>query len=402
MKAKNGLYHLVASAISDFKRNKVRTLLTSLGIMIGVLSVVMLIALGLGLKNYIQQQFEDLGTNIIMIFPGSGMSQQGGLGALTGMVGGVAFDERDVSSLSRISELDYVIPIFFKGVTVEAGGKEEYGYIFGASEDIFRSMNFEMEEGEVFDKADVSRKAKIGVLGSDLAKDLFGKPSDAVGRTVRFLNQRFKVIGVAKKKGDNEMDSSVVMPYKTTYGSINPDKVFQFIYLGVDDKDLVAEVKVKVEETMLKRYKEDDFSVTEQTEILTMINTIFGVINGVLIAIGSISLLVGGIGIMNIMYATVTERTREVGIRRAVGATQKDILLQFLSESVLLSIFGGLAGLLLATIIVILVHPLFPLSINALAVIITLMISSFIGIFFGVFPARRAAKLPPIEAIRYE
>jgi putative ABC transport system permease protein len=155
-------------------------------------------------------------------------------------------------------------------------------------------------------------------------------------------------------------------------------------------------------EVLLKKYKKDEFSVVEQTEILNTINQIFSVINAVLVAIGSISLLVGGIGIMNIMYATVTERTKEIGIRRAIGATQKDILMQFLAEAVTLSVLGGILGLLLATIIVLIIRIFFPASINLFSVIITFAISSGIGVGFGVFPARRAAKLPPIEAIRYE
>jgi putative ABC transport system permease protein len=172
--------------------------------------------------------------------------------------------------------------------------------------------------------------------------------------------------------------------------------------VGVESKENVDSVKEDIKAALLKRYDKDAFSVTEQSEILSTINQIFGVINSILVAIGSISLIVGGIGIMNIMYATVTERTKEVGIRRAVGATKKDILLQFLTESTILSLFGGLLGLILASLIVLVVRIFFPASINLFAVVITLVISSGIGIFFGVFPARRAANLTPIEAIRYE
>jgi putative ABC transport system permease protein len=174
------------------------------------------------------------------------------------------------------------------------------------------------------------------------------------------------------------------------------------IYLGVLSEDDVDEVKAEAERVLADRYKEDEFSVTEQSELLSTVNQIFNIVNSILVAIGSISLLVGGIGIMNIMYASVTERTKEVGIRRAVGATQNDILKQFLTESVLLSVFGGIMGLVLSTVIVFIIRFFFPAAINLFSVIITLIISSGIGIFFGVFPARRAAKLPPIEAIRYE
>lgn len=192
------------------------------------------------------------------------------------------------------------------------------------------------------------------------------------------------------------------MPYKTTFGSLNPNKSFFTIYLGVNSEENIELVKEKAEKILLKRYEEDDFSVTEQSEILSTVNQIFSIVNGVLIAIGSISLLVGGIGIMNIMYATVTERTKEIGIRRAIGATKSEILQQFLAESVVLSVLGGAMGLLLATLIVVIVRNFFPVAINVLAVVITFSVSSAIGIFFGVFPARRAANLSPIEAIRYE
>ena len=397
------IFHLVKTALSDFKRNKVRTTLTSLGIMVGVMSVVLLIALGLGLKNYIEGQFESMGANLIMILPGSGFTGEGG-GSFggAGTVGGASFDEKDVVILERIGEIDYVVPVFMKGTTVEANGEKKFANVMGQSEDGFKLMNLKAQAGEVFTKSDVSSKAKVAVLGHTIASDIFGDPDQAIGKTIRFENQRFKVIGVAEKKGDREQDNAIVIPYKTTYGALNPDKTFWAIYLGVKSDDMVTLAKQKAEEALLERYEEDDFAVTEQSELLATVNQIFSIINTVLLAIGSISLLVGGIGIMNIMYATVTERIKEVGIRRAVGATQKDILLQFLTESVLLSLIGGLMGLILAIIIVLVVRFFFPASINIFSVIITILISSGIGVFFGVFPARRAAKLPPIEAIRYE
>lgn len=393
--------HLAKAALEDFRRNKARTALTSLGIMIGVMSVVLLIALGLGLKNYIEGQFESMGANLVMVMPGSGFGSGGGFGA--GMVGaGAEFDEKDVNSISRVPGVKYSIPVFFKSTGIESGAEKKPAYIMGVNESFFSLMNKEVIGGELFTKSDVAAGNKVGVLGNTIADDLFEKPEDAVGRTIRFENLRVKVIGVMEKSGDNEMDRAAMIPFKTTYGSLNPDKTFWSIYIGVESKDDVGAVKDNVKETLLKKYNEDDFSVTEQSEILSTVNQIFTIINTILIAIGSISLLVGGIGIMNIMYATVTERTKEIGIRRAVGATQKDILLQFLTESLILSVFGGVMGLVLATIIVLIVRFFFPASINFFSVIITFIISSGIGIFFGVFPARRASRLTPIEAIRYQ
>lgn len=401
---KNSLVDEIKSAISDFKRNKVRTLLTSLGIMIGVLSVVLLIALGLGLKNYLKQQFDSLGANLIIVLPGNVFNDEGGIGGGfgPGFAGGAKFDEKDYQSLLRIPEVDYASPNFLKSSTIEANGIKKVGYVEGVGEQAFKLLNLELAAGETFTKADVSGRSKKGVLGYTMAEKLFGIPEQALGKTVKAGDMRIKVIGVAKKKGDQQVDTAIFIPYRTTFGTINPDKTFFNMTLGTTSEENVQIVKQKAKEVLLKRYKSDSFSVTEQSEILSTVNQIFGIVNGVLVAIGSISLIVGGIGIMNIMYATVTERIKEVGIRRAIGATKNDILKQFLVESVLLSLFGGLLGLIFAVLIVLGVRQFFPASINAFSVIITILISSGIGVFFGVFPAKRAANLPPIEAIRYE
>lgn len=397
---------MAKTAVADFRRNKLRTALTALGIMIGVMSVVLLIALGIGLKNYLHEQFESMGANMVMIMPGSGFGGgEGGLGGGGfggGFIGGIKFDEKDYSNLTRISKAEYVVPIFMTAANVESDTEENYGYLMGTNEEAFKLMNIEILNGELFTKSDVQGRAKKVVLGHTMAEELFGQSEDGVGRIIRTNDQRYKVIGVAKKKGDRDMDGAVFIPYKTTFTNLNPDKNFFMIYLGVLSEGDIDEVKDEAEKILLDRYKEDQFSVTEQSELLSTVNQIFNIVNSILVAIGSISLLVGGIGIMNIMYATVTERTKEVGIRRAVGATQNDILKQFLTESVLLSVFGGIMGLILSIVIVFIIRLFFPAAINLFSVIITLVISSGIGIFFGVFPARRAAKLPPIEAIRYE
>jgi putative ABC transport system permease protein len=407
LKLKNGWYDLLRSAFADFTRNKTRTFLTALGITIGVLSVVLLIALGLGLKNYINQQFESMGANLIMVMPGNAFSQEGGGGmsnmsSMSSAFMGISFDEQDYLALNRINNIDYLTPLFYKSGVIEGNNQRKSGTIEGANEDIFKLMNLEILVGEAFTKADVQSRAKKAVIGYGMAESLFYDPEDAYGKSVDVDNQRFKVIGVAKKKGDPDVDNAVLLPYKTTFGTLNPDKTFYALYAGINSKDKVVEVKEQMKEVLLKKYKKDEFSVIEQTEILNTINQIFTVINAVLVAIGSISLLVGGIGIMNIMYATVTERTKEIGIRRAIGATQKDILMQFLAEAVTLSVLGGVLGLVLATLIVLVIRIFFPASINLLSVIITFAISSGIGVLFGVFPAKRAANLPPIEAIRYE
>lgn len=399
----NKISPLLKSAVADFKRDKVRTALTSLGIMIGVMSVVMLIALGLGLKNYISGQFENLGANLVMILPGSGFTGEGGGGfGGQGLVGGAEFDEKDIRDLRKVDGLEYVVPLVYKSGLIQGEKDEKVASIMGVNEDYFKLMNSKILSGVVFDKTDVSNNAKVAVLGYSLAEEIFERPSDAVGKSVRTQGIRLKVIGVIEKTGDREQDSAVMVPYSTTFGSINPKKTFWSIYLGVPSEEQVEAVSSEAEKVLLKRYEEDDFAITEQAEILTTVNQIFGMINLVLVAIGSISLLVGGVGIMNIMYATVTERTKEIGIRRAVGARRSDILTQFLTESLVLSLFGGLAGLMLSALLVALIRIWFPVAMNLTAVLVAFGVSSAIGIFFGVFPAKKAAALSPIEAIRYE
>ncbi len=393
---------LFKTVLEDFKRNKTRTFLASLGIMIGVLSVVMLIALGLGLKNYIQQQFESMGSNLIIVMPGSELGEGGLQSFSTSFTSAMRFDERDIISLQRIRELDYVVPAFSRSTIVEANGKEVLASVMGTNGEMFELMDVKAEYGRVFSVSEGEKRIKDVVLGSFVAEDLFGDKQYAVGKRVRISNQRYQVIGVSESKGDPDVDRGIIMPYKTTFGSLNPDKEFYTIMLGVNSEDMIPEAKSRVEEVLTKRYDEDEFSVSEQSELLDVVNQIFGMINMVLVAIGSISLVVGGIGIMNIMYANVTERIKEIGIRRALGATQRDILYQFLSESLLLSLFGGLLGIVIASLIVFVVRPFFPLEINLFSVILAVGISSGIGIFFGVFPARKASKLTPIDAIRYE
>lgn len=396
---------ILKSALSDLLRNKLRTALTSLGILIGVASVVLLLGFGLGLKEYIKQQFESMGTNSIYVIPGNVLTEGGGMD-MRSSFGGVSFDEKDYVDLKKIREVKYVIPFSMKTVKSEAKGNTELVSLYGTSEDVFEGLNLKIEDGIAFDKANVNKRSKVVVLGYKLAKELYGNSQLALDSKIRINDMSFKVIGILEEKGGgglggDQFDMAIYMPYKSAYVFI-PDKDFLEMVVTAKDEESVPIVKNKIEEIFLKRYEEEEFSVAEQTELLETISSIFSILNLGLVGIGAISLLVGGVGIMNIMYVSVTERTKEIGIRRAIGATKKDILSQFLAESVVLSLFGGTAGLAVAAVVILLIQPYFPAYIDALSMIIAIVVSSFIGIFFGVFPARKAANLSPMDAIRYE
>jgi putative ABC transport system permease protein len=396
------IFFVIKSAFFDLLKNKIRAFLTTLGIVIGVASVVLLLAFGLGLKNYIAQQFNNLGTNLVFVLPGQVFNRSGGFSSLRSSV---SFDERDYLNLKKAKYAQAVVPIFQKSSIIKAQGKEETGSLYGTTEEIFMTRNLNPQIGEVFKKSDGEKRAKVAVLGPEIAKKLFGQEDLALNQKIRIEDQTFKVIGILQAKGGGfggpNLDTFVYVPYQTVF-NITGKKDFNTFLLKAQSENSIEDLKNQIKKIMLKRYKEDDFSVADSKEILSTIQSIFSVLNLALVGIGAISLIVGGIGIMNIMYVSVTERTREIGIRRALGALEKDILLQFLAESVLLSLIGGLIGLIISFIVIFFVRIFFPASIDAFSIILALTVSSAIGVFFGVFPARKAAKLSPIEAIRYE
>ena len=395
---------ILKSAFEDFSRNKGRTFLTSLGIVIGVLSVVILIAFGLGLRKYINDQFQSLGSNLIRVVPGQ-ILRSGGFSS-TGSMTTIRFDFRDILKLERVKSAEFVIPIVTRSITVSMGKGTEPATLYASTADIFLALNLKAQYGDIFTKNDVDKRSKIAVIGPKIAAKLFGNEDAALGKNIKIDSQTFKIEGVLEAKGGGgfggpDLDSFIYMPH-TTAQVFNPDKKFYAIIVKSKSDVNIETAKQEVKTAMLKRYKEDDFSVIDQAELQGAIESIFGVMNTVLVAIAAVSLIVGGIGIMNIMYVTVTERIKEIGIRRALGARTSDILLQFLVESVALSILGGLMGLGLAYGIVLLIQNIFPAYIDLNSVILALGVSSIIGVVFGVFPAKKAADLSPIDAIRNE
>ena len=398
------LKQIFLSALDDFRRNLLRTFLTTLGIVIGISSVVLLIALGLGLKAFIKTQFEGLGTNIVIILPGklfqNGKFQPGQ------NIGGIQLDEKDFSSLGKVKTVEYLAPAYIKTVTVKAQGKTEIADMYATNDEIFPMRNLTLALGEYYTKSDLGKRSKKVVMGPKIAKMLFGSAEDAVNKIIKIENLSFEVLGVLVAKGGGglggpDFDSFIYVPYKSVL-SLNPNKAFSAINAKIKNGNEIDSAKQEIKRQLLKRYKEDDFSIIEQEEIQNTVTAIYSVLNLVLIAIAGISLLVGGIGIMNIMFVSVIERYKEIGIRRSLGATRRDILLQFLTEAVLLSLLGGLLAILISYAIILIIRIYFPAYLDFTAVCIALLVSAGTGIIFGVLPARNAASLSPVEAIRYE
>lgn len=401
----NYFVFVVKSALEDFKKNKTQTFLTSLGILIGVFAVVMLMALGLGLKKYINDQFAQLGKNTLFIAPGKII--QGRSFNTASALQSIKFDIKDLQKIRKIRGVIEVAPIFSKQSLVKSSLKSEETTLIFSSEAFFDINGFKIKEGRFFDKIDVEKKAKVVVLGPKIAKKLFGDFKSALDEKISVSNVKFKIIGVLEEKGSGgfggpDYDNYVFSSYTAGY-TFNPQKNFSRIALKYDDNNYsIDEIKNLIKKELIKKYDEDSFSIIEPGDILQAVSSIFSVLNMVLVAIASISLVVGGIGIMNIMFVTVTEKTKEIGIRRAIGARKKDILYQFIIESTILSIFGGLFGLILAFLLTLILQRFFPAYIDLGSVLLALGVSSAIGIFFGVFPAKKASDLSPIEAIRYE
>lgn len=392
---------IIKSSIDDFRRNKLRTFLTALGIFIGVLSIILLNSLGLGLKRYINDQFEALGSNLLYIYPGN----KKGIYRGGGMVGGIKFDERDCYQISKVPGVSFLSPIIARvGVMIEGEGKEEVGDMIGINENLDELFNLELKKGRLIEKKDVNKKNKVVIISEKLASNLF-KNKELGSKEISIEGNNFKIIGIFKSKGSrgmgSDLDYNFFVPY-TTLSNILGEKKYHYIFLKTENKEIIENVKNKIEELLKKRYDEKSFSVLDQKETMTMVDSIFKVINFVLMAIAGISLVVGGVGIMNIMFVSVTERIKEIGIRRAFGARKHDILWLFVAESLIMCLFSGFLALIVAYFINLAINFYLPAYIDIFNIILAIGISTLIGIVFGVLPAKKASNLDPVEAIRYE
>ncbi len=396
--------NLFKIAIRALVRNKLRAILTMLGIVIGVASVIAMLAIGEGSKQSMREQMSSMGTNMIIIMPIRGVSSDG----LTAM------KYSDVESLrNEALNIESVSPEVRVSGQVIFGNKNTQTTIFGVSEEYFTIRKLGLNSGRIFNSDEIRSMSKVCLLGQSVVDNLFGEGADPVGMTIRIMKIPFQVIGVLKEKGENDMgldlDNCIIAPYTTVQRRLAAIDYINGIYVSAISEEKSAAAIREIEEILrrthrLREHEENDFAVMSQSELIKTASSITSIMTYLLGAIAGISLLVGGIGIMNIMFVSVTERTREIGLRMSVGGRSKDILRQFLVESLILSLFGGITGVLSGYIIAVVAGTLMKsqIIITGTSVILAFAVCFIIGIFFGWYPARKAANLNPIDALRFE
>lgn len=402
--------NLFKIALRALANNKLRAFLTMLGIIIGVASVIAMLAIGQGSKKSIQQQISEMGSNMIMIHPGAEMR------------GGVRQDPSAMQTLKlenyeKLSEectyLSGISPNVSSSGQLVAGANNYPSSVSGVSMDYLTIRQLTVEQGEMFTENDIRTSAKVCVIGKTIVDNLFPDGSDPIGKVIRCNQIPFRVIGVLKSKGYNSMgmdqDDVVLAPYSTVMKRLLAQTYLSGIFASALTEEMTEEAVDEIttilrREHKLKETDADDFTIRTQQELSSMLNTTTDLMTTLLACIADISLVVGGIGIMNIMYVSVTERTREIGLRMSVGARGVDILSQFLIEAILISITGGLIGVIIGCgasfMIKAIAH--WPVFIQPWSVLLSFLVCTVTGVFFGWYPAKKAADLDPIDALRYE
>ncbi len=395
-------------ALKAIMLNKSRSFLTMLGVIIGVGSVVLLTSIGTGLQAYVTDQFNALGTNILYVVPGRPFGENGGFGGEQSFIESTrpVLKQRMFSQVMRENRSllkDGVIT----GVgvaTAKYGTISKKSTIYAVTPSYETVYNTKAEAGRWFSRSENERAERVLLLGPTIAEDLFGQV-DPVNKRVLLNGQSYTVLGVLEEKGGGfggpSFDSYIYLPLETLFKYFDTQLIDSFIF-EVRDQNQIKEAQLAIEKSIGRELDDDEFTVFDQSTLLETINNILGILTIGLGGIAAISLVVGGIGIMNIMLVSVTERTREIGLRKALGATPNLILLQFLIEAALLSVLGGLIGLTIAYLGSLALQPYFPAKVTMEAVMLAFGVSTVVGLVFGVAPARRAAKLSPIEALRYE
>ena len=404
------LTNLFKIALRALANNKMRGFLTMLGIIIGVASVITMLAIGQGSKKGIQAEISEMGSNMIMIQPGGDIR------------GGVRQEASSMETLKLqdyqniVDETRYVAAV---SPSVNSSGQVIYGAnnapttIYGISPDYMEIRRYKVEDGEMFTEQDIAVAAKVCVVGKTVVDNLFPGGENPVGKVIRFQKLPFKIVGVLESKGYNSMgmdqDDLILAPYTTIQKKVLAITHLQGITCSALKEEYTEQAIDEITEILRRNHKlkageEDDFTIRSQQELSSMLTSTTDMMTVLLAAVAGISLLVGGIGIMNIMYVSVTERTREIGLRMSIGAKGIDILSQFLIESILISVTGGLIGVIFGVGSAIVVNQVahFPIYIQPWSVLLSFLVCTATGIFFGWYPAKKAAQLDPIEAIRYE
>lgn len=402
--------NLIKIAVRALANNKLHGFLTMLGIIIGVASVITMLAIGQGSKRSIQAQISEMGSNMIMIHPGADVR------------GGV---RQDASAMETLKLQDYEDIVdetrFVSAVSpsVNSSGQAIYGAnnapttVYGISPDYLEIRRYKVEDGDMFTEQDIQTAAKVCVVGKTVVDNLFPDGSNPVGKVIRFQKLPFRIVGVLESKGYNSMgmdqDDLILAPYTTIQKKVLAITHLQGITCSALKEEYTDQAIDEISEILRRNHKlkesdDDDFTIRSQQELSTMLTSITDMMTVLLAAVAGISLLVGGIGIMNIMYVSVTERTREIGLRMSIGAKGIDILAQFLIESILISVTGGLIGVVFGVGAALVVNGVahFPIYIQPWSVVLSFAVCTVTGVFFGWYPAKKAAQLDPIEAIRYE
>lgn len=401
------LFRIAVKALSN---NKLRGFLTMLGIIIGVASVITMLAIGQGSKRSIQAEISEMGSNMIMIHPGGDRR------------GGVQLSADDMQSL-KIKDFEDIRAdtryVTYVSPAVNSSGQAVYGAnntpttVYGVNLDYLDIRRYKVADGDVFTEHDIKTAAKVCLIGQTVVDELFTNGENPVGKVIRFGTIPFRIVGVLESKGYNSMgmdqDDLIIAPYTTVQKRILAITHLQEIVCSALSEGYTDDAIGEITDILrtnhrLKADDDDDFSIRSQQELSSMLTSTTDMMTVLLAAVAGISLLVGGIGIMNIMYVSVTERTREIGLRMSIGAKSCDILAQFLIESILISVTGGLIGVVfgVGAAVVVNVAAAFPIYIQPWSVFLSFAVCTLTGVFFGWYPARKAAMLDPIEAIRYE
>lgn len=404
-------------SFSGLSTHKSRSALTILGIVIGVTSIILVMSLGKSAESLIIGQVQGLGTSNIVIIPGRQPNNPSGFG---GTIINDSLKQKDLEDLqkkSNVPDAIRVVPIIFGPIAASFGSELYNTMVLGGSEEILNTYRLSISRGDFFEKEDVAGRSEVIVIGPKVAQKLFGL-SDPIGQKIKVKGKNFKVIGVLAPKGQSpfvNFDEVILTPYTTAQQYILGIRYIQRIVVESKTTEDMAAVTKDIKNVLRNNHNiddpdKDDFFIQTQADLVNTLSTVTDVLTILLTSVAAISLLVGGIGIMNIMFVSVTERTREIGLRKAIGATNKNILIQFLTEAIILTFTGGLVGIFLGTslsfVTTFLVSRIyeinFPFEYSVIGLILGVTVSTATGLIFGIFPARKAAQKSPIEALRYE